>query len=151
MPTYTVTQVGDQIREWVGKPGPMKSYRVTLRNAQNEQLPNVEWARKETSPPPQVGQTINATIDMRKDTTYGPKLTLEQSAGGGGGGAGRSMSPEERRGEAMARSQIRAIEALTLAGTHGEYRPPSANDVVHQIMALAKLLYDQIQQAEGGS
>jgi hypothetical protein len=150
--TYNVTQVADGAREWKAQNGtiPMKSYRVTLKNEQGAELQNVEWSRKAESPPPQVGQQIDATIDMREGTTYGPKLKLEQRGGGGGGGY-RADSPEVRRSIAMQHAQKCAVSILEVAAAHGEYTPPSAGDVAKHVTAVAAVLFAQVVEAEAGS
>jgi hypothetical protein len=151
MPAYTVTAVGDNVREWKAQNGtiPMKSYRVSLKDGAGTDLENVEWSRKAESPAPTVGQSIDATIDMREGTTYGPKLTLEQR---GGGGFGRAKPPEERRSIAMQHAQKCAVTLLELAASHGEYKPPErVADMAEHIKAVAAALFKQVVDAEKGA
>lgn len=148
MPVYTITAVGDQVRDWdATKGGPMKSYRVTLRNAEGNELANVEWARKATSPKPEVGQSVDGDVDTSGQ--YGPKLKLAQQAGGGG--FSRSKPPEERRSIAMQHAQKCAVTILEVAAAHGDYKPPNAGDVVGQVKTLAAALFQQVMEAEAGS
>lgn len=91
MPTFEIMVVGDQIREWSSeRGGPMKSYRVGLRDEQGQSTPNVEWARKATSPPPVAGQKIEGTLDTSGQ--YGPKFKATPSSSFGGG---RGRDPKE--------------------------------------------------------
>jgi len=149
MPTYTVTLVSDQVRDWNStKGGPMKGYRVDLQDASGQVVRNCEWSRKPESPAPQVGQSVEGDIDL--EAQYGPKFKLAQSAGFGGGGS-RARPPEERRSIAMQHAQKCAVTILEVAAAHGEYHPPSAGDVAAQVKLVAATLFKQVQEAEGGA
>lgn len=148
MPSFEITYVSDKIRPWDStKGGPMKSYRVEVRDEQGTLIPNVEWARKADSPPPAVGQKLEGTLDTSGQ--YGPKFKAAQTGGGSGGG-GRPRDPAERRSIQMQHAQKCAVEALRLAAQFGDgdakYVPPSAADVVAQIKVIASGLYQQIEE-----
>lgn len=88
---YTVTAVQPNPRPWNSqKGGPMLSYRVDLQDSQGHITPNVEWAKKQDSPAPQVGETSEGNLN---NTEYGFKFKAAYSGGGGGGARGKS--PEE--------------------------------------------------------
>jgi hypothetical protein len=141
-PAYTITAVNDQVRDWQSQQGgPMKGYRVTLRNADGREMANVEWSRKANSPAPQVGQTVDGTVDTSGQ--YGPKFKAAM-AGGGGGGFSRSKSPEERRSIAMQASQKVAVEIVRMNA------PPDVSAVTDEVLRVAQSLFQQVQRAEAG-
>lgn len=129
MPVYTITAVGDQVRDWdATKGGPMKSYRVTLRNAEGNELANVEWARKATSPKPEVGQSVDGDVDTSGQ--YGPKLKLAQQQQGGRGGGGGGRSPEESRRIVRQHSQNMALKYAALRLEDGDLPPRFSFDTL---------------------
>jgi len=84
--TYTVTQVNDTVRDWNTQGGTAwKSYRVTLRNKDGRELGNVEISRPATAAKPEVGQTVEGTVD--RAAKFGPKLQEPRKGGAGGGRA----------------------------------------------------------------
>lgn len=144
-PSYTITEVGDSVREWTSQKGaPFKSYRVTLRNTEGRELANVEVSRPATSPKPEAGQTVEGTVDTSGQ--YGPKLKEPRPGGGGL----RSKPPEERRSIAMQHAQKCAVTVLDLAATHGEFKPASVNDLAQQVKVVAGVLFAQVMEAESG-
>jgi hypothetical protein len=147
MPSYTITAVQPEPRAWNStKGGPMLSYRVTLRNEQGAEKPNVEWARKATSPAPAVGQTIEGTVE---DGQYGPKFKAAQQMGGGGGGGGRPRDPAERRSIAMQASQKVAVDAVRACLDSGLWKPEDPTRVIAAaIIAVADKLYLRVMDAE---
>lgn len=104
MPQYTITAVSPNVRDWDAKQGgPMKSYRVHLKDAQGTVVQNVEWSRRASSPPPEVGQTVEGELEDKGQ--YGLKLRVTQRGGGGGS---RGRDPKER-------AEIRRQHAQTTA------------------------------------
>ena len=149
MPSYTIAAVSPEVRDWSSqKGGPMRSYRVTLRNAQGQELANVEWARKQSSPPPAVGQTVEGDVDTSGQ--YGPKFkALQQGGGGGGGGGGgRPRDPAERRSIAMQASQKVAVDAVKAVVDAKLWSPTDPQQFATALMAVADRLYLRVQDAE---
>lgn len=145
MPAYTITAVAPNPRDWNStQGGPMKGYRVTMRDAQGQEMQNVEWSRKVTSAAPTVGQQVEGTIDTSGQ--YGPKFKAAQQGGGFGGGGFRPRDPAERKSIEMMHAQKCAVDALRLAAEHGEYKPPKASDVVDQVRDLAASFFAQIEE-----
>jgi hypothetical protein len=99
-------------RQWSSqKGGPMLSYRVDLQRESDQfVIRNVEWSKKQTSPAPVVGETVDCTVDM--EAQYGPKLKVNFQQGGFGGRGG-GMTPER---EAQIIRQHSEHMALLYAG-----------------------------------
>ena len=82
MPTFTITDVSPNVRDWNSQQGgPMKEYRVHLAEGDQRHM-NVEWSRKATSPAPTEGQQVEGTLEDRGQ--HGLKLKVAPSFGGGG-------------------------------------------------------------------
>lgn len=116
---YTVAAVSEHTRDWTAKAGgQMRSYRVHLKDAAGVLTQNVEWAKKITSNPPQVGEQVDGNVD---NTPHGLKLKIayQGSPGGGGGGGGRPKSPEEQAHIAASVALKWACEAVEQAATFG--------------------------------
>jgi hypothetical protein len=123
---YTVTAVSDNVRQWTAKQGgPMNSYRVNLKDAQGVETQNVEWARKVTSDPPTVGETVEGNID---NTDYGLKLKPAFSPGGGGGGGPRGKSPQESAAIQRMHLQKTAPQWIELFLTIGVIEQPTSKE-----------------------
>lgn len=149
MPTYTVSAVGDNVRDWSFKNGtPMKAYRVTLRNDAGRELANVEWSKGASEPAPKVGDTTPAEASVDQSGSYGPKLILPKRKGGGGG---FKDSPETRRSIAMQSSTARAVEMVRITVDVGLWRPETPDDVVNAALALADKVYAKVMKAEAGA
>lgn len=147
MPTYTITAVDANVREWQSQQGgPMRSYKMTLRNADGRELAGVEWSRKPTSPPPRPGEQVEGDVDTSGQ--YGPKFKAAQRVPPAGGGGLRPRDPAERRSIAMQSSIRAAVDILKLAAEHGDYRPPSAGDVASQVKQVAASLFHHVMDAE---
>jgi hypothetical protein len=146
MANYRVTAVSDRVRDWASeKGGLMRSYRVTLADeATGETIGNCEWARKVSSPPPAVGESVEGDVDHSGQ--YGPKFKAAARPAGGGGG--RPRDPAERRSIAMQHAQKCAVTVLEVAAAHGDYKPPNASDVVNQVKTVAAALFKQVADAE---
>lgn len=81
MPTYEITDVSQNKREWSSQlGGPMVEYRVHLANGDERHM-NVEWSRKATSPAPTAGQQVEGTLEDRG--SHGMKLKVAPAFGGG--------------------------------------------------------------------
>lgn len=146
MPTYTITAVSPTARDWNStQGGPMKAYRVTLRNAEGREMPNVEWSRKATSPAPTAGQEIDANVDT--SGTHGPKLKLIPKATfTGGGGGGRPRDPAERHSIEMQSSLTRGVETVRIAIDAGVFKPANVADVAGHVLLVAHDYFQRIQE-----
>lgn len=124
---YTVTAVSDQTRPWSSnKGGAMISYRVHLKDSAGVATQNVEWAKKATSDPPKIGDTVDGNID---NTEYGLKLKVAYQGGpGGGGGGGRPKDPAERAAIAASVALREGREAVEQAATFGLAKPASMEE-----------------------
>lgn len=90
MPAYTVLEVDPNVRDWQSQAGgPMKAYRIKLRDPEGKEIPLVEWSRKTNSPAPTVGETVEGTLES---TSFGTKFKKAQTNGFGGG---RPRDPKE--------------------------------------------------------
>jgi len=93
MPTFKITKVHDEVRDWDStKGGKMRSYRIDLEGP-DVPRDRIELAQKVETAAPTVGQTLEGVINER---TYGdpPKKDYKfQKAQAGGGGGGRSWKP----------------------------------------------------------
>lgn len=145
MPAYTITAVADNPRDWNStQGGPMKAYRVTLRNGEGRELPNVEWSRKAGSPAPTVGQSVDANVDT--SGPHGPKLKVIPKTTFSGGGGGRPKDPAERKSIEMQSSLNRAVDTVRLAVDAGVFRPANVADVAGHVLLVAKDYFDRIQE-----
>src|SRR5689334_22858203 len=125
MGAYEITAVNPQARDWNStKGGPMKGYRVTMRDEAGQETTNVEWSRKVTSPPPSVGQSVEGLIDMAAQ--YGPKFKQQSNSGGGGG---YQKSPEERAAIQRMHDQDMALRAVDLAVKLGVAQPTTSAEL----------------------
>ena len=105
MSTFKVTEVGENIRDWDSKHGPMKSYYVKFEGDER----TIEIAQKPSTPAPTVGQTFEGTIEERQwqDKTF---YKLKKAQGGFGGGGGfRPEDPERSRRILRQHSQHMAL------------------------------------------
>lgn len=147
MATYEITAVAPKARDWdSSKGGPMKAYRVTLRNSEGREMQNVEWSRKATSPAPAVGEKVDGTVDTSGQ--YGPKFTAERKMtfSGGGGGVGRPRDPAERHSIEMQSSLTRGVETVRLAIDAGVFKPTNVADVAGHVLLVATDYFDRIQE-----
>ena len=146
MGAYTVVSVEDKVREWATRNGaPWKSYRVTLRNSNGDEMASVEISRNATAPAPQTGESVEGNL---KKTDYGPKLEEPRK---GGGGFGRAKSPEERRSIAMQSSNQRGVEVVQIAATAGAFQPKDLDEVVKAATIAADAFYQRVLKAEAGA
>lgn len=142
MATYTITAVSDNVRDWSSsKGGTMKAYRVVMRDQAGNETQNVEWSRKESSPPPTVGQQVEGDIDVAAQ--YGPKFKQANTAGGGGGYRGKPV--EERRSIAMQHAQKCAVDVVRLAADLGEWRPADDEKALGAVLKIADKLFAQVE------
>jgi len=116
MPTFTITDVSPNVRDWNSQQGgPMKEYRVHLAEGDQRHM-NVEWSRKATSPAPTEGQQVEGTLEDRGQ--HGLKLKVAPSFGGGG--FARPEDPKRAARILRQHSQDMALRVLTLiAATDG--------------------------------
>lgn len=144
MPTYEIVNVQSLVRDWEStKGGPMKSYRIDLKDEAGESKSSVEWARKATSPPPTVGEKLDGTIEH---TDFGLKIKVSPSGGFGGGGP-RPRDPKESRRIAIQHGQKCAVDILRLAHDVGAWEHPSTvGEVVAQVKVIAAGLLVQVEE-----
>lgn len=130
MPAFEITLVSDKIRPWDStKGGPMKSYRIQVKDEQGNITDNVEWARKADSPAPAVGQKIEGTLDTSGE--YGPKFKATPTSSFGGRGG---RSPQERAEIIQQHSHKVALEYARLQNDRGKL-PDDFN--LDQILVIA--------------
>lgn len=96
--SYRITAV-NSTREWPSKKTGQQyiSYDIDLVLPDGTTEGNIELAQKKTTPAPQVGDTLEGSID--RSGSYGPKFKKAQGQGGGGargGGGSRARDPQER-------------------------------------------------------
>jgi len=115
VPTFTITDVSPNVRDWNSQQGgPMKEYRVHLAEGDQRHM-NVEWSRKATSPAPTEGQQIEGTIEDRGQ--HGLKLKVAPSFGGGG--FARPEDPKRAARILRQHSQDMALRTLELSERAG--------------------------------
>jgi hypothetical protein len=143
MPVYEIAAVGNTVRDWEStKGGPMKSYRVELKDAANILTSNVEWARKATSPPPTIGQKVDGTIDTSGE--YGPKFKSTPSSGFSGGGGPRPRDPKESAQIIQQHSQRMALDYARLQHDRGALPD---NFALEQVLIIAGKFADDAKAA----
>lgn len=144
MGTFTVTAAAKKKDVPDNGYGPMQVIALTLDDGASPPV-IAEWFTKAATPIPAAGSKIDGNLE---DGKFGPQFKKASGGGfGGAGGGGRPRDPAERRSIEMQHAQKCAVEALKLAAAHGDYRPPSAADVITHVKTLAKVLYDQCEEA----
>lgn len=100
MPKYVVSKVHDEVRDWTGKGGAMKSYRIDLADEAGQTVgERIELPQKATTAVPSVGDLLEGDIEQREYEAGGEKRTdhkfkkASAYGGGGGGGGGRKYTP----------------------------------------------------------
>lgn len=115
--TFKIQAVSQQVKDWSGKFGPMKDYKVKLEGTE---LP-VTITRKPESAPPKAGDEIYGTLDMSGQ--YGPKFKSESKPdgfrGGSGGGSSGGKSPKDEKAIQAMWAIGQAINALGTVSTDG--------------------------------
>ena len=136
MPTYTVTDVSPNVRDWSSQQGgPMKEYRVHLNDGSQDHM-NVEWSRKQSSPAPVKGQQIEGTLEDRG--SHGLKLKVAPSFGGGG--FARPEDPKRAARILRQHSQDMALRTIEVALQHGMYPEPPEDGAA--LLSAVKQLAD---------
>jgi hypothetical protein len=110
MPSYTVTAVEDQTRDWGDD---MREYRVTLKNSDGREKGPIKLNRKRTAPVPKPADVLEI-VDI-SDKGFGLVAKEARKPGGGGGGGWKPKPPEERRSIAMQHAQKCAVSVLAVA------------------------------------
>lgn len=146
MPTYTVKGAGLKKDNIQSQYGVFKTLTLVLVEQGQTDPVTAEWYTKQDTPLPAEGATLDGEITV--DPQFGPKFKKAQKPGGGGGGGYRSDPPEVRRSIAMQHAQKCAVTVLQIAAEHGDYKPPSAGDVVGQVKTVAEALFQQVTDAE---
>lgn len=146
MPGYTVIEVDPNVREWESQAGgPMKAYRMKLRDAEGKEIPLVEWSRKPTSQPPTVGESLEGTLET---TSFGTKFKKALAQNGFGGGAPRGRDPKESKRIAVQASHKVAVDILRLAAEVGTYeKPENVAAIVSQVKTITASLVAQVEEA----
>lgn len=129
MPTYTISHVAENTREWTNQAGGrMVDYKLTVKDPSGAEVSQVELTQKPETAVPQVGQTIDGDIQTRTiDTARGPmqvkKLKRAQQAGGGFGGS-RQRDPKETAAIQRQHSQSAAVAFLAAKVAAGALEGP---------------------------
>ena len=146
---YTIKAVNPQVRSYETKFGPMASYKVLF---EGDETP-VEISQKATSPVPQVGDTVEGSIDM--SAPYGPKFKKEFSGGFGGGGsqqagsaaAGKAGGKFQSDPFTMYLSYSKDV-AVALLNTKEGFTEEKFSDVLEAVITGGKTLYGSRPGAE---
>lgn len=136
---YTIKAVSSAPpREWSGKFGLNKSYRVRFAGSDM----TVELAKLASSPPPQVGEIVFGTIESNE---YGLKFKTASKVGGGFGGQNRPL-----RDDSAIQAQWAIGQAMSWFGGDPASRldkddtPP-----FDKVEALANDLFAMIDRVKG--
>jgi hypothetical protein len=143
MPTYTVIEVSPEVRDWQSaQGGPMKAYRMLLRDQTGQDIPQVEWSRKPNSSPPVVGEVLDGTLEQ---TSFGPKFKKAQAMNGGGP---RGRDPRDSKRIAVQASHKVAVDILRLAAEVGAWeKPDNVAAIVGQVKTITNVLVAQVEEA----
>ena len=143
MPAYTILAVDPNVRDWDSHAGgPMKAYRLRLRDPQGQEIPLVEWSRKANSQPPTVGETLEGTLES---TSFGTKFKKAPNANGFGA---RGRDPRDSKRIAVQASHKVAVDILRLAAEVGTYeKPESVGEIVNQVKTITNVLVAQVEEA----
>lgn len=147
---YTITAVSPQTRDYTTKFGDMRSYRVRFEGTPEP----VEISQKVSTAPPQVGQTLEGTIDMSGQ--YGPKFKKEYNQGGFTGGtpsgsqSPTAVTPSSSQQYGSNRSQdpftmylsYAKDVAVALIGSKGGYSDETFAKILEDVMLGGKTLFD---------
>lgn len=137
MPAFTVAEVIGEPRDWQSKYGPMKSYRVAVKNGSSDEAEVVELSQKPDTAAPTVGQALEGEIVPSQNPQFPPKFKKAQQGGGGFSGGG-GMSPEREKRIVRQHSQSMSIETLKLAVDCGiNLQVGSVSDVVAKVRQLS--------------
>lgn len=92
MSEYTVIAVSDNVKEYPGKYGNMKNYKIKF-----EETPDVivQLSQKAETPAPKTGDVIEGTIDM--SAQYGPKFKKAFTPKAGGNTSGNNYNKPDPR------------------------------------------------------
>jgi len=141
MPSYTITDVSKNVRDWDSQlGGPMKEYRVHLKGPDGVEILNVEWSRKAASPAPSVGQQVEATLEDRGPR--GMKLKVTPNMGGGQFGP-RPEDPKRAARILRQHSQDMAMRALTHAFAFGLVEAPADSAGLFSLIAKTADWFDK--------
>jgi hypothetical protein len=118
MPDFEIVAVSDRTRTWGDPPnGPFVSYRVDLKGTDGQTVQGAEWSRKQSSPPPTVGQQVSGTLDL--EAKFGPKFKQQAAFQGRGGGGPRPEDPKKAAHIARMHAQGVAVEHARVLATIG--------------------------------
>ena len=130
MPTYTVKAINRQ-KNWSGKFGDMVSYYCLLENGEGNQA-EVELAQKVSTAAPQVGQSLEGTVENGE---YGKKFKKAQPAGGGFRGGPRPDDPATR--DSIERQVAVKAAAEVFAGQN---KLPSEDEILRVTAAFLEAM-----------
>jgi hypothetical protein len=155
MPKYTVSEVSPGVRDWSGAKAPvvegvkqkdMRSYRVELRDEQGQITQKVEWAKRITSDPPKVGESVEGDLEDRGE--YGHKLKVASGGGAYRGGGGQKgpwpEDPVKAAGIGRMHAQEHAIRLIDLALRQGLLANPPTNS--EELFALLGQAIDYLDR-----
>lgn len=130
---FTITSVQDNPRMWQSsKGGPMLSYKINVEDDQKFATPFVEWARKESSPAPIVGQKIEGSLEL---TDYGHKFKAAQSPNGFGGS--RPEDPKKAAAIGRMHDQDMSLRTVEIASKLGLVAPTTTAELFELIARTA--------------
>lgn len=151
---YTIKAVNPQTRAYSTKFGEMVSYKVLFEGIGTP----VEISQKASSKAPEVGDSVDGTIDM--SAPYGPKFKKEFSQSFGGGATGNSSSPMRSQGTSTSGSgkfnsdpftmylSYAKDVAVALIASKGGYDAEKFAEVLDDVIAGGKTLYGSRPGAE---
>jgi hypothetical protein len=120
MPSFTITGFASAPRDWETANGQFRSYYLKVEGDEK----TYELAQKRDKPAPNVGDTVDATVETREvnDVTY-YKLKREYQQRGGGGNGNRSKDPAERESiERQVAAKV-ASDLLVALMAQGTFKP----------------------------
>lgn len=112
--THVIEGVSEP-KPWVSDYGPMNTF--TIRVQADDA--GYDLNRKQTSPAPTIGQTIEVASVTPSNGDYPAKIKLAAPQGGGGGGGNGAMNPEREAKIVRQHSQMVAVEYVKFAHERG--------------------------------
>jgi hypothetical protein len=141
MPAYVVEAVNESW-DWDGKFGKNRSYKLHLKGPDGASQAGVELAQKLDTPAPQVGQTLQGTLDTSGRYV---KFRKDQQPGGFGGGGPRPRDPKE---SAQIVRQWAVREALVYARLRHDQGKLPEDFTFEDLFMVADVLERHVKKAQ---